>query len=486
VSRIQEEDVTVGVVLPLTRELRGAEVMFADESELQDDWGSQLGFHCVACRINSALPGSPPHSVVLAQPSRTGNNHAAICATRLALAFPALEAVICGGIGGGAPTPGDPERDLHLGDIVLLGADGVLQYDFGKERSNHEGNGYFLDRTRQPSPPGEDFLIIANRLLHLAERGKPPWVSRLHERLPLLTELNPLFARPSDPAHTIYERYVGDRLEAGPRPSPHNAPRLFTGAIGSANRVLKNPRERDRLRDGRPKILAIDMESAGVADACHHFGLPFTTVRGIADYCDGQKKDHWQFYAAAASAAGVYSVIQYLPSTLRRAKVQIVRGGIANNDTAIERTAVQAVAANAHSASSTVNIVENSRPSESATVEHRTQTPELQVSEPVQETQREAAAASPRGIDDYLQAMLQQEGRHDWISLFQRAEELDEFLGRQPAAQINAQTRAQALYQVAKAYTSYLAYHNDVEATEQRRLRQRALELIRLSAEVLS
>ena len=33
------------------------------------------------------------------------------------------------GIAGGCPHPSDPSRDIQLGDVVVSGADGVIQYD---------------------------------------------------------------------------------------------------------------------------------------------------------------------------------------------------------------------------------------------------------------------------------------------------------------------------------------------------------------------
>jgi nucleoside phosphorylase len=481
VSRIEKDDVTVAVVLALTKEMRGAQAMFADESELQDNWGSQDGFHCGACQIPSALPGLPPHTVVLAQPPRTGNNHAAICATRLRTTFRSLEAVICCGIAGAAPSPGDPERDVHLGDIVIASGDGVLQYDFGHERLRDGTSEYFLDTSREPRAPGDDFVNISHGLMDLESRGKPPWVTRLNDRLPLLTRLNPLFARPQDPAQCMYERFVGDQLEVVQRIPPYSDPKLFVGAIGSANRVLKNPRERDRLRDGRPRILAIEMESAGVADACHGFRLPFTTVRGIADYCDGYKRDHWQFYAAAVAAACTYSVIERLPASSRRMRVYSLPGRIANNDASIERVAFQAVGDDAHSASSTVSIIETSTGGEI-----RSPSParrETQTSEPVEASAAEhRSPAPPTTVEDLLRAMANLEAHHDWKELFHRAQQLEQLITQQADAGIPAKNRADAFYQVARAYTSYRLQTPQLAAVEQQRLRDRAIELVHLAA----
>ncbi|MFC4554828.1 5'-methylthioadenosine/S-adenosylhomocysteine nucleosidase [Georgenia faecalis] len=41
----------------------------------------------------------------------------------------------------------------------------------------------------------------------------------------------------------------------------------------------------DHVRAAFPHALTTDMESAAIAQACHSFGLPFVSVRGISDLC---------------------------------------------------------------------------------------------------------------------------------------------------------------------------------------------------------
>jgi len=42
------------------------------------------------------------------------------------------------------------------------------------------------------------------------------------------------------------------------------------------------------LRAALPEALAVDMESAAVAQVCHDCGLPFAVVRTISDRADSQ------------------------------------------------------------------------------------------------------------------------------------------------------------------------------------------------------
>ncbi|MGX8910201.1 5'-methylthioadenosine/S-adenosylhomocysteine nucleosidase family protein [Streptomyces netropsis] len=71
----------------------------------------------------------------------------------------------------------------------------------------------------------------------------------------------------------------------------------------------------DRIFDD---AVAIEMESAGLAEAADLGGLDALTVRGISDHADGQKasvdSQGWQPIAAAHAAAAAAAVIAALPS----------------------------------------------------------------------------------------------------------------------------------------------------------------------------
>jgi len=58
------------------------------------------------------------------------------------------------------------------------------------------------------------------------------------------------------------------------------------------------------------------MEAAGVADAVSHAESFFFVVRGTCDYCNEDKNDDWQFYAAAAAAAYARALVEEVPRTV--------------------------------------------------------------------------------------------------------------------------------------------------------------------------
>ena len=91
---------------------------------------------------------------------------------------------------------------------------------------------------------------------------------------------------------------------------PHRAfsdPYIHYGTIGSANRVVKDGTERDKVK-GEMKILCVEMEAAGLMDS-----FPCLVIRGICDYADSHKNKKWQPYAAATAAAYMKELLSVIP-----------------------------------------------------------------------------------------------------------------------------------------------------------------------------
>jgi adenosylhomocysteine nucleosidase len=95
--------------------------------------------------------------------------------------------------------------------------------------------------------------------------------------------------------------------------------RVHSGPIGSGNAVIADERSATRawLRDYNDKILAIDMEAAGFATACHDdpdgSPPPWIIIRGISDDASPRKNDGHHQTAATNAARVLRELLAYLP-----------------------------------------------------------------------------------------------------------------------------------------------------------------------------
>lgn len=85
--------------------------------------------------------------------------------------------------------------------------------------------------------------------------------------------------------------------------------KVHCGSIGSADKVIKDATERDKLTL-QHRLLCFEMESAGITLIFKHL-LP---IRGICDYSDSHKAKQWQGYAAAAAAVYAKCFLDSIPA----------------------------------------------------------------------------------------------------------------------------------------------------------------------------
>jgi nucleoside phosphorylase len=250
------------------------------------------------------VPGSngEVHQIVLAL-GDMGESLAAIHGSQMLARFPTVRSVLMVGIAGGVPNPAKPDEHVRLGDIVVSDRYGVVQYDFVKQTA--EG----VKVRSAPRPPSSRLLHYVRFLNVGAMQGQHPWEGRL---LKGLTALG--WDRPADSSdflcHTTDPR--GQVQHPDDPKRRFGQPRVFLGLIASSNTLLKDPAKRDSLRD-RFDAKAIEMETAGLADAAWIQEIGYLGIRGICDYCDGNKNDTWQRYAAVAAAAYVVALLESMP-----------------------------------------------------------------------------------------------------------------------------------------------------------------------------
>jgi nucleoside phosphorylase len=232
-----------------------------------------------------------------------GNTSAAV---RTALAFEdytSSTVALMVGIAGGVPYPENPEVHVRLGDVVVSGLGGVVEYDFGKEHQE-----YFEVRA-SPRPPSAMMHAAARRLEAACLEGHRTWEDQV-KRAKALGVQRPGLAtdklartpktQGANQARRPRRTWV-EHPDDNDRPTSDSI-RVFSGTVGSADRLQKNARHRDALRE-KFEVRAIEMEGAGVAQAAWELNRSYFIVRGICDYCDEHKNKVWQAYAAIAAAA---------------------------------------------------------------------------------------------------------------------------------------------------------------------------------------
>ena len=225
--------------------------------------------------LTGELPSRDPgaaHQVVTTVLPHDGNRSAAVVATDTLRSFPTIKCVIFCGIAGGVPDL-QPGGNVSLGDVIVA-VDGVVDYDH-----THTVDGQ-TELRRQLQGLSADMLRAVQELR--AAYQDP--ATQLKRELDRVTDAR--FARPDGPAPA--------RLD--------DSPKVHFGAIGSADRLLRDAALRDELAR-KYGIKGVEMEASGLAVGANLRGVPWFIVRGIADYCDNLKDDVWHHYASLSAAA---------------------------------------------------------------------------------------------------------------------------------------------------------------------------------------
>ncbi|WP_431125511.1 5'-methylthioadenosine/adenosylhomocysteine nucleosidase [Variovorax paradoxus] len=98
------------------------------------------------------------------------------------------------------------------------------------------------------------------------------------------------------------------------------APKVHRGLLVSGDRFVSTSAESEALRRDLPDALAVEMEGAAMAQACHDYGVPFAAMRTISDRADDAA--HGDFARFVVEVASRYSLalvdawLATLPSSL--------------------------------------------------------------------------------------------------------------------------------------------------------------------------
>lgn len=245
------------------------------------------------------VDGAVAHRLVIGLLPQTGNTTAASAVSDWAARFVNAKYLVMVGIAGGIPSPGDPEKDVRLGDVVVPDSTGVREHDRGKLQ-----DGIFQSLVGGTPAPSSQLVSITRQLIGGAIVGESPWQGVLAERF-----REPVWARPTGHSDVRSGEEEDSGTTSHPQPESKRSsevPRLVAGLIASGNLVVKDLIKRDEL--ARLGAVAVEMESAGVAATAWLSEREHFAVRGIVDYSDGTKNNDWHLYGSAAAAA-VFRVI---------------------------------------------------------------------------------------------------------------------------------------------------------------------------------
>lgn len=97
---------------------------------------------------------------------------------------------------------------------------------------------------------------------------------------------------------------MGDRIEEA---------RIFVGLLASGDRFMNDKRKLKALRKDHPGLLAVEMESAAIAQTCYQLNLPYLIIRSISDLANRSSAGDFKtniHLASTNSAAAVLRVLE--------------------------------------------------------------------------------------------------------------------------------------------------------------------------------
>ncbi|KAH0525445.1 hypothetical protein TsFJ059_007812 [Trichoderma semiorbis] len=278
------------------------------------------------------------HNVVVAclPEGEIGTNSAASVIMQLVNTFPSIKFGLLVGIGGGVPPR------VRLGDVVVstpVGEyPGVVQWDLGKATGTGFVRTGSLDRppkvllsalTTMKTNHEMEGHKISQFLEELAKKwprlaSKYAWTDRLKDTLfesenakPTNNTWQAIFATPWQTIATLMSYLPGhkepeligrannaDTEVMGDERTPGD-PKIHYGLIASGNQVIKDGSMRDEINARLGGQVCVEMEAAGMMN-----NFPCLVIRGICDYADSKKNDHWHGYAAGIAAAFAKELLQ--------------------------------------------------------------------------------------------------------------------------------------------------------------------------------
>ncbi len=282
------DDVTIGIVAALPVESAAMVNLIADTADARYD-GDPNDYRIG--HLDSAVPGRP-HRVVLTVMANDNTRNAATVCTDMLRTFPRIRCVVLTGIAGGVPAPDRPGRHVRLGDVVVA-VDGIADYGHVRQVPGSP------QQRRPAADPSADLVRAVRRIQEKEYREPLNWPRLL---APVHDQPMAVFARPPSTADVLLR---GGTPVAHPPPAEsghrEGVPKVHYGRIGTGDTLLLDERRRDALAD-RHRVIAFEMEAAGVIASAASRGIGWFMVRGIVDYCTEPRDERWYPYSSLAAA----------------------------------------------------------------------------------------------------------------------------------------------------------------------------------------
>lgn len=243
-------------------------------------------------------------NIVLAM-SGMENNLSSAIGTKMLEIYPSIEHVLMVGVAGGIPNVKDATKHIRLGDIVISGEKGIIQYDMGKETKNG------FEYNFNPRPVSA--LLYRNAEIIIQDTGKKDF--KFWNYFDKLLDIDEdMYKRQKQDLlkDTPWDEESSAKLPDAPKGYNNDRPRIHIGAIASGNSVLKHAEARNKLVKEFPAVKAVEMEASGLADASWLKNKHCFVIRGICDYCNPDKHKEWQNYAVGVAAAFAIELIETL------------------------------------------------------------------------------------------------------------------------------------------------------------------------------
>jgi nucleoside phosphorylase len=216
-----------------------------------------------------------------------GVGSAAALASQVKKSFPNLRFRLLVGVAAGLPDLSrKSRRDIRLGDVLVGVGEGdsagLISYGVGKKTTR----GFEVLRRGHALARTEAIVSSAIRQIQLRTRIHGNFFLQHYESIK--DKEHGTFTDPGQEKDLLY-RTIDKRngsevrvVERTPRPASKRT-RVWYGPIGSGDKVMKNARTRDKLRD-EFNLIGLEMEAAGTMNV-----IRVDVIRGVCDYGDAQK-----------------------------------------------------------------------------------------------------------------------------------------------------------------------------------------------------